>query len=45
MIVYDYLNDKYYGTKINQKKNYGKYKIGIINNIDPNHLSKIELKI
>jgi len=42
IIIYDYLIDKYYGTKINTNQAYHKYKLGIIKDIDPNHLSKID---
>ena len=42
IVIYDYLNDTYYGTKINNRQIYGRYKIGIIRNTDPKHLSKIK---
>ena len=45
VIIYDYLSDRYYGTKINKKEIAGKYKIGIIKDIDKNHLSKLEGRI
>ncbi|CAF3800670.1 unnamed protein product [Adineta steineri] len=37
--IYDFLNDKYYGTKMNNNRIYGKFKIGRINTIDPDHLN------
>ncbi|CAF3685921.1 unnamed protein product [Rotaria sp. Silwood1] len=41
IIIYDYLNNQYYGTKINNNVTYGKYKLGIIKNMDPNILNPI----
>ncbi|CAF3836154.1 unnamed protein product [Rotaria sordida] len=40
IIIYDYLNNQYYGTKINTDVIYGKYKLGIIKNIDPKNLNQ-----
>ncbi|UJR31343.1 hypothetical protein I4U23_018839 [Adineta vaga] len=38
IIIYDYLNDRYYGTKANQNHYIGKYKIGRLNNFDTDHI-------
>lgn len=41
LIIYDYLNDQYYGRKLNSNVTHGKYKLGVIKNKDPNYLSTV----
>ncbi len=40
MVIYDYLMNIYYATKINKNQISHKYKLGIIQDTDPGHLSK-----
>lgn len=44
MIIYDYLTDISYARKINKKNIYQQYKLGILNDTDPQHLSNISMK-
>lgn len=41
VIIYDYLTDVYYATKINRKNSHQRYKLGILNDTDPQHLSNL----
>jgi hypothetical protein len=45
IIIYDYLNDRHYGTRVSDNRYDGKYKIGILHNTDSEHLSKFERQI
>lgn len=41
VIIYDYLTDIYYATKINKKNIHQQYKLGVLNDTDPKHLSNV----
>ena len=41
IVIHDYLNDKYYGTKANQDQYIGKMKLSILNTIDPKHIGSL----
>ncbi|CAF1154399.1 unnamed protein product [Adineta ricciae] len=38
IVIHDYLNDKYYGTKANHNQYIGKMKLNILNTIDPSRI-------
>lgn len=45
IVIHDYLNDKYYGTKASQNQYIGKMKLSILNTIDPNHIGLLQIRI
>lgn len=44
IVIYDYLNDKYYGTKASQNQYMGKMKLSVLNTIDPNHIGLLQIR-